>query len=220
MIEKPVTGVQTDTRPHPAGKKGARLSLKEVAERAWKARMSPRLRAWVTQRLADAGVSTGGRRQKAEAILEAFRKKVPYVADPLMGEFMETPDQTLCLDEGGLCFIGTDCDGASITLAAAVMSIGIPAMIIGSSHKEPYDLPTHVFMAFEDDMNDWVKMDGTTKLPVGRVPPHAREWWVEPGAKAKELGEGDFVGMSGGAEQSGVLEGPPSVLDFLYPTIR
>ncbi|KKK86307.1 hypothetical protein LCGC14_2764530, partial [marine sediment metagenome] len=51
MIDKPVEGVQTDTRPHPAGAEGARLSLKEVAERSWKARMSPRLRAWVTQQL-------------------------------------------------------------------------------------------------------------------------------------------------------------------------
>ncbi len=111
MIEKPVENVHTDARPHPAGNKGARLSLKEVAERAWKARMSPRLRAWVTQQCDKAGVSRGGRREKAAAILAAFRKKVPYVADPVMGEFMETPDQTLCLDEGGLCFIGTDCDG-------------------------------------------------------------------------------------------------------------
>jgi len=217
LIEKPVDGVRTDARPHPAGRTGAKLSLKEVAERAWKARMSPRLRAWATQQLAAAGVSTGGRREKAKAILDAFRKKVPYIADPVMGEFMETPDQTLCLDEGGLCFIGTDCDGSSISLAAAMMSIGIPAMIVGSSHKDPVDVPTHVYMAFQDDLGDWVRMDGTTKLPVGRAAPHAREWWVEPGAEAKERGEGDFVGMSDG---DGTLNAPPSISDLLYPSIR
>jgi hypothetical protein len=217
MIEKPVEGVKTDTRPHPAGGKGARLSLKEVATRAWKARMSPRLRAWATQQLAKHGVSTGGRRQKGKAILDEFRAKVPYIADPVMGEFMETPEQTLCLDEGGLCFIGTDCDGAAITLAAAMMSIGIPAMIIGSSHKEPYDVPTHVFMAFEDELETWVKMDGTTKHPVGKVAPHLREFWVEPGVEAKERGEGDFVGMSGG---EGMLAGTVSLLDLRYPGIR
>jgi hypothetical protein len=216
MIEKPVEGVQTDARPHPAGAKGARLSLQEVAERAWKARMSPRLRAWATQQLAACGKSTGSRREKAQCILDAFRKKVPYIADPVMGEFMETPNQTLCLDEGGLCFIGTDCDGAAITLAAAMMSIGINAMIIGSSHRDPYDVPTHVFMAFEDELGAWVKMDGTTKSPVGYIAPHAREFWVEPGAKAKELGTGDFVGMS---EETG-LSAPATTLDLLYPTIR
>jgi transglutaminase-like putative cysteine protease len=216
MIDKPVPGVQTVARAHPAGGKGARMSLKEVAERAWKARMSPRLRAWVTQELAKCGVSTGGRREKAQCILNAFRKKVPYVADPVMGEFMATPDQVLCLDEGGLCVVGGDCDEHSITLAAAMMSIGIPAKIVGSSHKEPYDVPSHVFIAFEDDLGTWVRMDGTTKHPIGQAPPRAREFWVEPGADAKESGEGDFVGMAGAP---GTLAEPPPDFYFRYPNI-
>lgn len=219
MIDKPVEGVQTDARPHPAGRKGAMLSLQEVADRSWKARMSPRLRAWVTQQLDKCGVSRGSRRQKAQCVLDAFRKKVPYIADPVMGEFMETPDQTLCLDEGGLCFIGTDCDGAAITLAAAMMSIGIPAMIIGSSHKEPYDVPTHVFMGFQDELDDWVKMDGTTRFPAGQVAPHSREWWYEPGKQAKDVGEGDFVGMSEAEKQAGV-SGPSNAFDLLFPGLR
>lgn len=214
MIDKPIEGVQTDVRPHPAGKKGALLSLDEVADRAWKARMSPRLRAWVTQQL-DKGGRPKGRRDQAQVILNEFRRKVPYVADPVMGEFMATPDQTLCLDDGGLCMLGGDCDDAAITLAAAMMSIGISAMIVGSSHREPYDVPTHVFMAFEDDLGDWVKMDGTTKMPVGSVAPHTREWWVEPGKEKKDRGEGDFVGMSG--ENVGVSM---SESDLLYPGIR
>ncbi len=388
MIDKPVVGVQTDTRPHPAGAEGARLSLKEVAERAWKARMSPRLRAWVTQQLDKCGASREGRRSQAQCILDAFRKKVPYIADPLMGEFMATPDQLLCLDEGGLCIMGGDCfpegtlllrddfeftpierikvgdriwgkdkwstvtqkwakgalevdaikmsngstvhltanhkvyvgeckqaqnsieaahndmavikeverieafdrripvrdlkggdtllqpqrirvcrtsspwsveqrekhglslfvrsidcavrtvpcwdiatddhyvylpehdvtvsncDEATITLLAALMSIAIPTMVIGSSHREPYDLPTHVFGAFKDDLGDWVRLDGTTQYPVGRVVPRVREWWVEPGKEAKESGEGDFVGMSGS------LNRPATLLDLVYPGIR
>jgi transglutaminase-like putative cysteine protease len=219
MIDKPIEGVKTETRAHPPGGKGAKLSLKEVAERAWKARMSPRLRAWTIKQLSDRGVANGGRREKAQCILDAFRKKVPYVADPVMGEFMATPDQTLCLDEGGLCLLGGDCDDQSIALAAAMMSIGIPAMIIGSSHREPFDVPTHVYLAFEDDLGDWVRMDGTTKHPIGKVAPHMREWWVEPGEDAKEKGEGDFVGMSG-APADGSLGAPASTFDLLYPGIR
>ena len=219
MTEKPVEGVHTIARPHPSGGEGARLSLKEVADRAWKARMSPRLRAWATQVLDKAGVSTGGRREKAKAILEAFRKKVPYIADPVMGEFMATPEQTLCLDEGGLCFIGGDCDDMSIGLAAVMMSIGIPAKIVGASYRDPIDVPTHVYMAFEDDLKEWVRMDGTTRLPVGQTSPHAREFWLEPGAEAKEKGHGDFVGMSDGM-LAGHHAAPVSSIDLLYSNFR
>jgi hypothetical protein len=180
--------------------------------------MSPRLRAWVTQQLDKCGVSRGGRREKAQCVLDAFRKKVPYIADPVMGEFMAKPEQVLCLDEGGLCIVGADCDECSITLAASMMSIGIPAMIIGSSHREPHDVPTHVFCAFEDDIGAWIKMDGTTRLPVGRVAPSLREWWVEPGEKAKERGEGDFVGMS--SNEGGSLSDMASSFDLLYPGLR
>jgi transglutaminase-like putative cysteine protease len=222
ILDKPIEGVTVDQRLHPAGREGSLLSLKEVAERAWKSRMSPRLRAWTTQKLDEAGVSSGTRRQKAQAVLDAYRKKVPYMADPVMGEFIATPEQTLCLDNGGLCIVGGDCDDGSVTLAAAMMSIGIPAMIIGSSHKHPYEVPTHVFLAFQDEQSEWVRMDGTTKHPVGKVSPHQREWWVEPGKEAKDRGEGDFVGMAGGSEVG--VSGPASLLasklDLLYPSIR
>jgi len=218
MIDKPVEGVKTDARPHPSGAKGAKLSLKEVAERSWTARMSPRVRAWSTQELDKCKSSTSNRRRKVQCILDAFRKKVPYVSDPVMGEFMGTPDQVLCLDEGGLCIVGADCDEATITMLAAIMSIGIPGMVIGSSHRHPYDVPTHVFGAFKDEADRWVKFDGTTKHPVGRVPPHHREWWVEPGAEAKERGEGDFVGMSGAGSGTRVV--PVTILDLLFPGIK
>src|SRR5271156_3623045 len=99
MFDKPIEGHVTDARPHPAGRKGALISLNEVAERAWKARMSLRLKAWVHQQLVKCGVSNGSRREKAACILRAWREKVPYVNDPVMGETMVTPDQALCLDD-------------------------------------------------------------------------------------------------------------------------
>ena len=218
MIDKPAPGVATDARPHPAGARGARLSLQEVADRAWKARMSPRLRAWVSQVLDKAGASRGSRRQKAKAILDEVRKKIPYVSDPVMGEFMATPEQLLCLDKDGLCIIAADCDEFAILLAAAMLCIGIPAMIVGTSHKPPFDVPTHVLMAFQDELEDWVRMDGTTQHPVGQTAPHQREFWVEPGKEQKDQGIGDFVGMSD--KTDGDLSAPGSALDLIYPGIR
>lgn len=356
-------------RPHPAGERGAKLSLTEVAKYGWKARMSSLLRAWVTQVLDKAGVTKGGRREKGKAILDAYRKRVPYVNDPVMGEFMATPDQILCLDKDGLCIIGADCfpdgslllredgpvriqdvkvgdriwgrdvwtnvtrkidkghlaidaitlvngctvplttdhhvfvqhengegtrvsvafivdgdvliqpkvdpydvswdapvarskmlrgreamrvrsihravytahcwdittsdgyvylpehdvtvsncDEAAITLIASMMCIGINAMVVGTSHRPPFDVPTHVLMAFEDDMGDWVRMDGTTDHPVGQTAPHSREWWLEPGKDQKDDGTGDFVGMS--EKIVGDLSAPGNVLDLIYPTFR
>jgi len=215
MLDKPIEGHVTDARPHPAGRKGALISLNECAERAWKARMSPRLKAWVQQQINKCGVTEGSRKQKAQCILTAWRAKVPYFNDPVMGEFIMTPDQALCLDEGGLCFMGGDCDDHSVGLTASMLTIGVPAMIVGSAHKEPFDTPTHVFMAFQDEFQNWVRMDGTTKHAVGQTPHHVREWWIEPGKEAKARGEGDFVGM----HETG-LSGPGDLFDFRYPGLR
>lgn len=218
IVDKPVPNVQTEVRPHPAGKKGALLSLDECAKRAWEARKSPRLRSWATKELDKAGTSRGSRRQKAQTLLAAFREKVPYIADPVMTEFMAKPEQTLCLDEGGLCIVGGDCDDQAISMAAIMMVLGIPAKIVGSSHRPPRDVPTHVYMAFEDDMGEWVRMDPTSKLPVGKAPPHLREWWIDPSKGAQAKGEGDFVGMSGTLD--GLDRASIRTADLLYPWIR
>jgi len=203
IVDKPLEGVTVDRRLHPAGRAGSLLSLKEVAERGWKARMSPRLRAWVTQQLDACGVSRDSRRKKMQCVLDATRAKVPYIADPVMGEFMATPDQVLCLDhEKGLCIIGCDCDEFTIILIASAMCIGIPAMVIGSSHKHPHDVPTHVFGAFQDEQEDWVKMDGTTKHPVGKVGLHGREWWSSPARKRRTAARETSSGWPAGAKSA------------------
>ena len=224
MIDKPVDGVVTVARSHPAGREGSLLSLKEVAERSWKARMSPRLRAWVGQTITNAGVASGTRREKMQAITDEYRRKVTYANDPLMGEFIATPEQVLCLDkERGLCIPIADCDEAAIVLVASALCLGFNAWVVGSSNRAPVSVPTHVFGAFEDDDRDTrVRMDGTTRHPVGYTASHAREWWVEPGAEAKLLGEGDFVGMAGAGDGVGVSGTSPRthVLDLLYPSIR
>ena len=186
-------------RPHPGGAKGALLGLDEVAKRAWAARGDPRVRAWSLQALAEAGNPTG-RRGKVDAIVRRYRRQVPYVADPVLVEFMASPVQTLCLDDHGLCMLGGDCDDAAITCMACCLSVGIePVWAVGASYRDPTDVPTHVYFAFADDLGDKVPVDPTTQLSVGNVHPASREWWVNPtdGLDASNLSGGEFVGIAG-----------------------
>lgn len=188
-----------DKRPHPGGAKGAMLGLDEVIRRAWAARGDPRVRAWSLQALHDAGNPTT-RRGKVAAIVARFRRQVPYVSDPVLVEFMASPVQTLCLDDHGLCMLGADCDDASITCLACVLSIGIePVWAVGASYRDPVDTPTHVYFAFGDDDGTRVEVDPVTRLPVGTVHEAARKWWVDlqTGVDASNLSSGQFVGVAG-----------------------
>lgn len=190
----------TVVRPHPGGRKGAMLSLDEVARRAWKARSSPKLRAWATQQLNAAGYPSRLSDQ-VQALVDAFRVKAgSYVPDPTMVEFMAAPEQTLCLDEAGLCLMGYDCDDAAITCMALCLSVGVPHVwAVGASYRDP-NVPTHVFFAFEDEQGNKVRVDPTTDLAVGTIrPTPVREWWVDPskGVDASTLAGGVFVGIGG-----------------------
>src|ERR1700735_482337 len=130
------------------------MSLDEVAKKMWASRNDPRVRAWTTQELDKAGRPTGTR-DRAQAVVDAYRKKVPYVADPVQSEAMYSPVQTLCLDDHGLCVVGGDCDDASITVGSCLLSIGIPVQIVGASYKAPTDQPVHVYVQFQDDSGAW-----------------------------------------------------------------
>ncbi|HTQ47930.1 MAG TPA: transglutaminase domain-containing protein [Polyangiaceae bacterium] len=182
--------------PHPGGIKGAMMSLDEVAKKMWASRNDPRVRAWTTQELAKAGNPTGAR-DKMQVVVDAYRKKVPYVSDPVQTEFMASPVQTLCLDDHGLCIVGGDCDDAAITVGACLLSIGIPVQVVGASYKEPTEQPTHVYIQAQDDAGQWLPIDPTTKYEVGSVHDPARTWIVEPnkGVGAAGLEGGDFVGV-------------------------
>jgi hypothetical protein len=183
-------------KPHPGGVKGALMSLDAVAAKMWASRNDPRVRAWTTQQLAKAGNPTGIR-EKAQTIVDAYRKKVPYTPDPVQSEFMASPVQTLCLDEKGLCIVGGDCDDATITVGACLLSIGIPVQVVGASYRAPTDQPVHVYLQFQDNAGTWVPVDPTTKYEVGYVNETARTWIVEPnkGIGAAGLPGGDFVSV-------------------------
>jgi hypothetical protein len=207
----PITGNVKErvvVTPHPGGVKGALMSLDEVARKMWASRNDPRVRSWATQQLAKAGSPTG-HRSKAQAILNAYRKKVPYVPDPVQSEFMAGPVQTLCLDDHGVCIVGGDCDDATITVGACLLSIGIPVQVVGASYRQPTDQPVHVYLQFQDESGTWVPADPTTRYDVGTVNETARTWIVDPntGVGAAGLPGGDFVSVGrapGGARPVGL----------------
>lgn len=191
-------------KPHPGGKAGAMMSLDEVAKKAWASRNDPRVRAWATDKLVAAG-NPPGARDKMQVILDAFRKQVHYVSDPVQTEAMYGAVQTLCLDDQkALCMRGADCDDQSIAYGAALMSVGIPVQVVGASYKDPTDLPVHVYIQAQDDAGQWVPIDPTTKYEVGSVHPPARTWIVDPnkGVGAAGLPGGDFVGVGRAPERS------------------
>ncbi len=179
------------------------IGLDETAKRAWEARKSPRLRAWATQQLDKCG-RPDGKRAQVQCLLDAWRAKVPYVADPKMVEFIAHPEHLLCLGDG-LCIVGSDCEEHALGMAAAVMSVGIDAMIVGQSSHEPADVPSHVYFAFKDDLDNWVRADATTPYAVGKVAPYLKEWWIDPAKGIEETGMGDFVAL--GAPEEGPSEG-------------
>lgn len=189
-IREPVT-----IKPHSGGVRGAMMSLDEVAKRAWASRNDPRVRAWTTRVLAAAG-SPSTVAGRVQAIVDAYRKAVPYVPDPIKTELMASPVQTLCLDSGGLCIVGGDCDDAAITCGACCMSVGIAIRIVGASYKDTRQ-PVHVYFEFRDERGDWIPADPTTSYPVGQVVPPAQTWHIDPdkGVGAAGLQGGDFVGI-------------------------
>jgi hypothetical protein len=205
-------------KPHPGGVAGAMLSLDEVASRMWAMRNDPRLRGWALRELAKAGNPTGSR-DKMQALMEAFKKKVPYVSDPVQTEFVASPVQLLCLDDHGLCIPGADCDEFTVGIGGAGLSIGIPQQVVGASYKQPTDQPTHVYGQFQDDNGEWVPYDGTTNYSVGNVHEPSRTWIVDPnkGVGTAGLPGGDFVGVGRGPVPVSIIPPAPSTRTTLGP---
>jgi hypothetical protein len=104
------SSVPIETKPHPPGGKGVKMSLDEVALRVAKGRNDPRVRSWAIRAVHAAGVGGMHRElEQAEAVRTALKKATSYVQDPLNTEFMQAASETLCLDDKGFCFRGGDC---------------------------------------------------------------------------------------------------------------
>lgn len=196
----------------PRGEKGARLSVYEAAAKARAARLDPQVRAWAIDALIRFGASREDDASMARALLLAERADLLYVPDPVDGEFIVSPECLLgtC---GGIRFRGGDCDDLAAGLAAALMSVGIRAALVGQGYPET----GHVLVAaYDRRASAWVYLDPTEDLPVSVAPRAIRELWIDaltgknicegegclgaqavPAPPASSQVDGDYVGVSG-----------------------
>lgn len=183
------SGAPATRQLYPDGSAGIRLSLEEMSRRIREGRLDPAVRGWAIQALKDAGIDGRSRttvRSQVGALLTALRNQTSYAGDPTAAEYIQSAAATLCL-RPGLCLNGGDCDDLTVALASAIMSIGIPAVIVKQSFGR--DAQEHVLVAAQDENGSWIYADPSTRLPVGSAIAASEEVWVDPLSPIGQLPE-------------------------------
>jgi hypothetical protein len=174
------SGIHATRQAYPDGAAGIRLSLDTMAQRIREGRLDPRVRGWAIGALKSAGIDGRSRtstRAQVGALLDAYRAQTSYAGDPTAAEYVQSAAATLCLGPN-LCLNGGDCDDGSVALASAIMSIGIPAVIVKQSFGR--DAQEHVLVAAQCENGEWIYADPSTRLPVGSSVQANEEVWVDP----------------------------------------
>lgn len=160
---------------HPPGEKGVNYSLEQVAERAAKGSLDPRVRAWAIECLDRArkkDLPVKGAVARARVLLRAVQEKL-WVPDPVAAEFMAGAHLTACVDKDAPCFRGGDCDDLTVLLAAAFASVGIHTLIVGHAYDKGRHISHVLAAAFASDQ--WWYADPSTDFPLGKCEPFTRE---------------------------------------------
>jgi hypothetical protein len=169
-------GYKVEVAPYPDGAQGIRLSLEEVAQKIRDGRLDSDMRGWAGDVLITAGRPRTVK-QQAQAILDAFRAETVYVPDPVGAEMIATGSATMCL-RPGLCVRARDCDDSVVAVGSALMSIGIPVVVVkqnfGPQHQE------HVLVEFQDENGNWIPMDPSTNSPAGFAHEAVEEVRIDP----------------------------------------
>jgi hypothetical protein len=177
------SGGKATRAPYASGAAGHAQSLDLVCEKIREGRLDPAIRSWSIAALRAAGID--GRdhpsvQEQAQALLDALRATVIYVADPTSSELIAGAATTLCLRQG-LCLNGSDCDDLVVALGSALLSIGLAVSVV----KEDYSggLQSHVMLAVRDERGQWLYVDPSTKYPVSAQsmsPLDTRRVWLDP----------------------------------------
>jgi hypothetical protein len=102
----------------------------------------------------------------ALAIYKKQREDMVFAQDPYCTELYTSAIKLLCLEPGGDCVRGGDCDDNVIVLASALMSVGIPVRLLVRSYPKMNQL--HLMLQYDADARGrgyWTCFDATS--PTG-----------------------------------------------------
>jgi hypothetical protein len=111
-------GVSVTVGEYADGAEGIDQSIAAMSQKMREGRNDHRVRRWALETLSAAGIDGRGNesvKEKAQVLLDAFRAKTSYSADPVGTEFVPSAAATLCLDPA-LCVKGDDCFPAGTLL--------------------------------------------------------------------------------------------------------
>jgi hypothetical protein len=161
---------------YPLGAAGVQMSLDVIARKIRDGRLDPDVKGWAGDVLIAAG-RPRSIRDRMTAIVNAFRAKTMYLADPVGAEYITSPEATMCL-RPGLCVRSRDCDDGCVAVGAAAMSAGIVVRVLKQSFGPGRQ--EHVLLEAQDESGVWFPVDPSTELPVGQKVQAVSEVRIDP----------------------------------------
>lgn len=158
-----------------------------IAQKANEGKLDPKVIAWARKALSKkcrAGwngeqwcVPEKDTRAEIDAIYKALRRDVRYTSDVVGVDTYAHPRRTLEMGGG-------DCDEASATGAAALMSVGIPCRFKVIRTKDSPS-PNHIYLeaaASKANPTKWIPFDASVAMHAGWEAPESMvaEAWIYP----------------------------------------
>ena len=181
-VDRSAFNMKITRQEFPVGVAGVRLSLSEIARRIREGGRSPSVRSFAAHIVKAAGISasqTIDATQTAEVFLSYVHANVQYAPDPVMTEFNQIAEVTLCVPGAPMCIPVGDCDDLIVALGSLLMSYGVPVRIVkqtfGAADQE------HVLLQFQTEDGSWIYIDPSVKdQPLGWHAPASEEVMIDP----------------------------------------